>query len=445
MYMRFIPALLLCVGFFMWRSTQAQELTANPYSRFGVGDIFDNTTTRNAAMGGISYATNNYFSINRVNPASAADLIFTTMDISVFGQVNELRTEAGSQFPVNAGFQNLSFGFPANKGPVITMGFAPFSATGFEVINQSTVNVEDTSFTFTEAFNGKGGINQVFIGAAFKLLNKKLRIGANGQYYFGNTTLNWNTQLQGSDTSSVPIPGYQIAFPTEDIFTRGVGGSIGAIYLDTINPAKNVQLRVGGAAEGTLSLRSDRFLLSNVTSNLSTTSVITDTLFDREDSVNLPLKWGVGVLLSRPGRWAIGADFSYQNWESFTSFSDSSELGPEYRISIGGEYTPDFESFKYFQRINYRLGGYFKQTYIRQSGNPVYDYGVTFGLGLPASVKGNSRFNRGRAVSGANISIELGRRGGINAEPAVPLQQLYARIRLGFNLNEQWFIRRVVD
>ncbi|MEL7191312.1 MAG: hypothetical protein AAFO96_02660, partial [Bacteroidota bacterium] len=62
---------------------------------------------------------------------------------------------------------------------------------------------------------------------------------------------------------------------------------------------------------------------------------------------------------------------------------------------------------------------------------------------LPTGRSGNNRFNRGRSSSRLNLSFELGRRGSLAA--GFPVEENYARIRLGINLNERWFVRRVVD
>ena len=88
-----------------------QQLTRSPYTRYGVGDVLSASTTRNAAMGGIGVASDNYFSINRINPASYSDLVFTTMDISGFGQYSNLRNNSSSEDQITAGFQNILFGF----------------------------------------------------------------------------------------------------------------------------------------------------------------------------------------------------------------------------------------------------------------------------------------------------------------------------------------------
>ncbi|MEO1452047.1 MAG: hypothetical protein AAFV07_21120, partial [Bacteroidota bacterium] len=106
----------------------AQNLTLSPYSRYAIGDIFSSSSVRNASMGGIGVATDNFFSINRVNPASYADIAFTTMDVSAFFQFNQLRTDESTATPFNGGLHDAAFAFSNNKAPVIAFGFAPYSS-----------------------------------------------------------------------------------------------------------------------------------------------------------------------------------------------------------------------------------------------------------------------------------------------------------------------------
>ncbi|MEO1383935.1 MAG: hypothetical protein AAFV78_11950, partial [Bacteroidota bacterium] len=134
--------------------------------------------------------------------ASYADIVFSTMDIGVFGQPTQVRTDAGENRPVTAGFQNLSFAFPANKGPVIAFGFAPYSTTGYDIFDSRTIEL-DTTYIQQVDYQGDGGLNQVFLGTAFKTLDKKLRIGFNANYLFGNTLLSWDYTLRNTDSSLV--------------------------------------------------------------------------------------------------------------------------------------------------------------------------------------------------------------------------------------------------
>jgi hypothetical protein len=429
--------IILVAGCFfcLLTSLTAQNITLSPYSRYAIGDIFSATTTRNAGMGGIGIATDNYFSINRSNPASYSDIVYTTMDLSAFGQFNLMRTETASISPFNAGFHDAAFAFPSNKGgPVIVFGFSPYSSVGYEVLNRRDVVIDTTTYTEDTQYKGNGGLNQAFLGASFKMLKSRLRIGANFQYIWGNTQYNWFTQILND---SIPVAQFQPIQAVEDVFVGGVNGQLGLMYVDTINARKRIFLRLGATAESTLGMSGDRFRVFN-------NSLVGDTLGTAEEgSITLPLKIGAGLMIHRPGKWSLGADFVYQDWSQFQYFSDQPSLGPEFRAGIGGEFTPNIDGDKYIQRFNYRFGAYFKQTYIEFNEEPVVDYGITLGIGIPAGAKGNSRFNPGRATSRISLSVEAGRRGAITEN--LPLEQLYARIRLGFSINDRWFVRRVVD
>ncbi len=421
----FTAALVLLLG-----GLKAQNLTVSAYSRYAIGEILDFTTTRNTAMGGIGVATDNFFSVNQVNPASLTDIVYTTMDISAFGQFNRFQTEQGNRYPINAGFQNLSFAFPSNNGPVIAFGFAPFSAVGYDIIDTRNVQL-DTTYIQRLNITGDGGLNQVFLGAGFKALNQRLRIGVTGRYLFGNTLYTWQQALLTEDSSLVS--GVLPVVLTRDVYINGLSGQVGLMWVDTLNKEKKRFLRIGASADYSLTLTGDRYLGRGE-----------DTIRSLElGDIQIPLKAGLGFMIHQPGAWSLGADATYQDWSRLEYFSDSTDLGAEFKVGVGGEYIPDYQSFKYWNRVAYRFGGFYKQTYINFENVPLNDYGVTFGVGLPAGRQGNSRFNRGRASSRISLSFVVGRRGSLNA--GLPAEEYYGRIRLGFNLNERWFVQRVLD
>lgn len=415
--------------------TFAQDLTISPYSRYGIGDILSATTTRNAAMGGLSIAPDNYFSINRVNPASYGDIYYTTMDVSGFWQASQLKTDAGQGTRLTAGIQNAAFAFPSNNNVVFTMGFSPFSSVGYEVTDETEVVIADSTLIQETTYNGTGGLNQAYLGAAVRLLNRRLRIGVNGQFNFGNTNYNWTTLLYRTD--SILATDYSPLLVTEDVYVTGLMGTLGFMYEDTINANNLTFFRIGGMVDYSFGLNGDRF-------TTATNGLVQDTLGGVEiGSIVVPPKFGLGFMVNRLGHWSIGADATYQDWSMFEYFGDASNLGEEIRFSLGGEFVPDLESTNYFKRIDYRAGAYYNQTYLQFDDEAITDYGVTFGFGLPADLKGNSRFNRGRTVSRINLSFELGKRGNLAA--GFPMEELYARIRLGATINDRWFVRRVVD
>jgi hypothetical protein len=423
--------LVLLAGFTL--PVQAQDLTLSPYSRYAIGEIFNTVTTRNAAMGGVGIATDNYFSINRNNPASYADLFFTTMDVSAFGQFSRFNSPDSQEDRFFGGMQSAAFAFPSNGNFTLAFGFAPYSAVGYNFLDLTPI--PNDTLLQSASYSAEGGLNQAFVGGAFKLLKGKLRLGANLEYLFGNTRYRWENLVLNSDSS---VSGaFNPIVVERDVFVNGFLGQAGLIFQDTLVSEKRILFRLGATAEYTLSLNGDRFTtFSN--------GIIADTLnTEQVGEVTIPPKFGLGFMVHRPGYWSLGAEATLQDWGQFQYFSDNQVLGRELRIAGGGEWTPNPESSSYFKRIELRAGGYWKQTYILFNDKPLTDMGFTLGFGLPAGLKGNSRLNQGRAASRINVSAELGRRGNLNS--GQPLEELYARIRLGITVNDRWFIRRRAD
>ncbi|MEL6588835.1 MAG: hypothetical protein AAFP02_02390 [Bacteroidota bacterium] len=419
-------------------SLHAQQLTLSPYSRYAIGEIFQNASARHAGMGGVGIAADNYFSINRTNPAAFGDIVFTTMDFSGFGQYSRFQSNSSTDDQVTAGFQNLSFAFPANNGMVFTMGFSPYSAVGYQIREFQEVIIEDSTFIQDSQYEGEGGTNQFFIGYAARLLNRRLRLGVSGQFIFGGIRQEWLATIRQSDSvSTTPIQPVAVA---EDRYLIGPSIQAGFIYQDTINRKDNILWRIGGSLDYNFRLREDQ--ITTFTNTVIEDTIITRTFDERE--IQLPLKFGVGLAVHRPGHWSFAADYTYQDWRSFQEFTTDGTLGPETRISVGGEVIPQFDSFRYLKRVSYRFGAYYTQTYLANFGNSqVNDLGFTFGFGLPSSRKGNSRLNQGRATSRVNLSFAVGQRGNLALDQ--PVEELYARFTLGIALNDRWFIRRVVD
>ncbi|MEM6348251.1 MAG: hypothetical protein AAF927_30505 [Bacteroidota bacterium] len=419
-------------------SLHAQQLTLSPYSRYAIGEIFQNASARHTGMGGVGIAADNYFSINRTNPAAMGDIIFTTMDVSAFGQYSRFNSASSTEDQVTAGFQNLSFAFPSNNGMVFSFGFSPYSAVGYEIRDFQQINIADSTYVQNSQYAGEGGTNQVFLGFAGRILDNRLRLGITGQYIFGGIRQEWLATIRQSD--SVTTTPFQVVAAAEDRYLRGTNIQAGFIYQDTLNRDKNILWRVGGTFDYNFGLKEDQ--ITTFTNTVIEDTIITRTFPERD--IQLPFKYGVGVALHKPGYWSFAADFTMQDWNTFEQYTNDGNFGRETRISVGGEVIPKFDSFRYIERISYRFGGYYKQSYITNFGDtPVNDYGFTFGFGLPSSRKGNSRLNQGRATSRVNLSFALGRRGNLALNQ--PVEELYARFTLGVALNDRWFIRRVVD
>ena len=419
---------LLVITVFFVGQLIGQELTLSPYSRYGVGDILLSPSSRNIAMGGLGVAVDNHFSINPTNPASYGDAYFTTWDIAGFGQFSNLSTEDNKEDQFSAGFQNIGFIFPSNSPFVLAMGFSPYSAVGYNIIADTEIVQGGETLTSRIEYEGSGGLNQLYLGGAYKLLNGKLKLGAQANYIFGITQYNRSASFVDNNlfTSGVTID--------EEIFLAGISGKAGIIFTDSLGSSGSM-IRLGGLVDFNTSLSGDRRF---VTGNIG----FRDTLIDERGNANIPARYGVGIHFAKVANYSVGVDFTYQNWENFESISTSTSLGEEWKVALGGEWVPNFSSPKYHNRIAYRMGAYYRQSYITFNDEPVNDIGVTFGIGLPPGQSGTNQFNQSRLYSRFNFSFALGRRGNLNAQP---LEELYARLQIGISLNDRWFIKRVVD
>ncbi len=435
---------LLCI----FADISAQNLTLSPYSRFGIGEVFQSTSARNMAMGDVGQATYSYATINRLNPASYADLLYTTLDVSGFTQLSQLKTRNDKENQFTAGFQNVMFGFPSNGPIVLTMGFSPYSAVGYDISTQYEIEIADSTRTGLANYTSEGGLNQAFLGVAARLLHSRLKVGANGYYTFGNLLYRWESVVLNTSTtefSSIRVD--------EATFVAGGGVHGGIIYTDTLSGKRKGKsktfdkpitlLRLGGSVDYSFELQGDR--LRTLNNNLGTLGIL-DTIGGGLElgGVTLPPKYGFGVTLTQLGKWEISAEATYQNWQNFSYFNDDLNLSSGgLRLAAGGEWIPDITSNKYFNRVAFRIGGYRNDTYLNVDGNDITDVGFTFGLGLPASRKVINQFNREAAYSRVNLGFGFGRRGQL--KDGLPLEELYFRGRIGFTINERWFRRTRVD
>jgi hypothetical protein len=169
--------------------------------------------------------------------------------------------------------------------------------------------------------------------------------------------------------------------------------------------------------------------------NYTGTSFDFDTLAFSNNKYNysIPSNYGFGASFIYKEKLVFGIDYTTQDWSKAKFFNtiDSRSLQSDNHFSIGCQFTPDKGSFRsYFERIRYRAGAYYNDTYIKYNNNSITDIGFSVGLGLPLR-NGKSMFN---------IGSEFGRKGTTDA-----LQIDYSRITFSLILYDNWFFKRKYD
>ncbi|HSW66943.1 MAG TPA: hypothetical protein VLH16_00020, partial [Bacteroidales bacterium] len=273
-------------------------------------------------------------------------------------------------------------------------------------------------------YEGKGGINQFYAGSALQIGNR-LSIGINATYIFGT--------IEKNRSHSFPDSLYKLA--TRVLNTTTVSDFRFTAGLQYIQPlGENYSLITGivVSPEIEIGLR-DKLLIYNFFPGTAGVDNIRDTIVNTPSEkgyMTMPLEVGGGISINQTGRWSLGADFFWQNWEQYTFFGQSDMLRNSWRISTGAKIFPTGTAAdSYWRRISYCFGLRYSQSFLELRNNQINEFGISFGVGLPLV----------RTRSTINLGMEFGTRG--TTEDNL-ISENFFRFSLGFSINERWFEER---
>jgi len=154
----------------------------------------------------------------------------------------------------------------------------------------------------------------------------------------------------------------------------------------------------------------------------------------------LPSFMQFGFSLDNNKSWVVGAEYFSRNWAGFRSETGAQELTETYKISLGGEYTPDAASFdNYLKRVSYRAGVSYNKTPIVLAGTQLTDAAVHAGFSFPiGSTPRPPEYNQ----SALNVGIAVGKNG--TTDNGL-IREKYIQFNIGLSLNSSWFIKPRID
>lgn len=472
---------------------KAQLTNSSPYSRYGIGDVYNKGLAQGFALAGTSIAIQNdttpVFFINPSNPASYSSIRLTTAELGLNYAQLQLKNQNTTSKTHSASFSYVNLAFPIRKwwwGASI--GLLPFSSVGYKVSDQQNItNVGTVDFLY----EGSGGFNQAYFGNAikpfyglpkmflnskkFKLLNAKqkadgtlktkeeliadkyriqsilknkkrwqeLSLGINASYLFGSI----------DNSGRTIFPGSYLGFNTRTATIKRVNDiyfDYGAQYAFTIDSLKgrdlkdNVKIMLGAtfSAQTNLNAKIDSLSYSYFVSS-SGYEVGKDTVVNAQGTkgnITLPLSFGFGMGFKKGERWLVATDFAIQNWSNYQAFNQTKELKNSMRTSLGIQYVPDSKALglnNYFKRINYRLGVRYYQTALELKSTQLNEYALSVGFGFPVG-----RNYILQTFSMVNIGVEFGQRG-TTANGLI--QENFMKATLGFTINDRWFVKPKFD
>ena len=408
----------------------AQNNTNSPYTRYGYGDLSDQSFGNSKAMGGIAFGLRDGAQINPLNPAS-----YTAIDSLTFifegGVSLQNMNVNGGDVKLNAknsSFDYLAMQFRLHPRVAMSIGLLPFSNVGYSVSDARTSTDAKTGnvLNYTRSFTGDGGLHQLYGGIGVKVL-KNLSLGVNASYFWGDITRT-GTILYPETSSSysyiqqtaVSISDYKLDFGVQytQEFSKKHSMTIGAVFSP--KHKLNNDYTVSKQASATSS------------NNLDAT-------------LELPNIFGVGFTYNYDKRLTVGMDYSLQQWSKAKfgvattddamrdDFNETYAYCDRHKISVGAEYIPNLIGRSYLSHIKYRLGAYYTTPYYKKDGKKASrEYGVTAGFGLPVP--------RSRSI--LSISGQFVR---VSGQEATFVNENIFRVSIGLTFNERWFFKRRVE
>jgi hypothetical protein len=265
-------------------------------------------------------------------------------------------------------------------------------------------------------YSGSGGLSNGWVGISATPF-ENFHIGTIFHYLFGSISNSWIVNFSNT--------GFYNTENTRTTNLSGVNFTLGTIYsgLGKLIQTGNNDLNIGFTVSTPTNLIAKRETIYRYISGYDTTK-------GQDGSVSVPIAYGVGVSYVIKDKYTFGLDYYAQNWGSFESFGvKPSEIRDSYRIGIGSEMLPDKEaSESFFKRLIYRFGAYYNASYYQVRNEPLNEYFLTAGIGIPLFF--DTRLD---------VALEYGTRGKTDN-----LLQKDNIIRLGVSINagELWFAKR---
>ena len=426
LFKRLINICLFCI---FAATAMAQNGSNSPYTRYGFGQLSDQSFGNSKAMGGIAYGLRNGLHINVANPASysAVDSLTFLFDAGMSLQNTNFKENSVKTNAKNSTVDYIAMQFRLWKRMGITFGFLPYSIVGYNMSQTETVpNSEDQYGNTTNrlmSYSGEGGLQQVFVGLGYKVFDN-LSIGANFSYLYGE--ISHTSSLTFSNTNAyssvlankLEINDYKI--------------DLGLQYTQKFGEKHTVNLGAVYSFEHDLSSTGYNFRETYLNgSNYPATQSI-DTI---KNAFSLPQTLGFGATYVYNNRLTVGLDYTLQKWEDAKFFNEKGKFQNRSKIALGAEYLPNPIGRNYLKRVRYRAGAYYSDPYTKVDGKEgAREYGVSFGLGLPLEVfQGRSILN----ISGQYVKVSPKVKG--------MLEENYLRVNIGLTFNDRWFMKWKVE
>ncbi len=398
----------------------SQAGTTSPYSYAGLGDVNFRGTHINRFMGGLEIY-NDSIHANLSNPSSYAKLKLTNYTLGLNYRINNMIGANETKSIASAGLNYIGVAMPT-KYFGFGFGIIPYTSVGYKLSYLDNVNDNENILNL---FEGDGGINKTFFSVGFTPL-KFLSLGVTLNYNFGK--IRYETgRFQDQVTLGTVL---------ENISSiSGLDLKLSTQFEIPIKDALELQAMLSYTPEANLISTNSRFYNTrsfSASNNFGENIEISLIDFGlKRTNITIPdiISFGFGVGKER--KWFAGVQYTKNAMQNFShEFISLPNVGYEnaYQFSLGGFYIPDYSSItSYWKRIVFRMGFRHELTGILINNFGLKETGVNFGFGLPLA-----------GFSNTNIGFEYASR----VADSNTYKENFWSFRIGFSLNDKWFIKR---
>jgi len=345
-------------------------------------------------------------SLNQMNYSLWTYMPRTTFTIGASYQGLEAESSTNKISSLDGSFLGGFLAVPIMKKKMaIGFGIQPKS------INNQGFVIKDAGIgaRATQTIQTKGTLSEVQFIAAYSPI-PDLSLGFFAYYILGkisdNTTINY----------------FDVSYSNINVFNEfhfyGNGPSFGLSGFLRLTPRMTIGARVKVPTKMTV--------YSKQASNTASTTVE-----QKYQEVTLPLNLTVGLAWQPFERFVMGGDIDYIDWKTGYLFNGLplSNMNNSFRIGAGVEFKPSKRRLaSYPNKMNYRAGVFYGQMNFLAGGQPVDEYGLSIGLGLPI-IQGASRLD---------VALQAGKRGDIIING---LSEMFFRLNFSLSASELWFVR----
>lgn len=409
----------------------AQVNTGSPYSRFGLGELNQPGFAQNQALGGAGIGLRYGNLINYLNPASytETDTMSFLFDFGLMGSQTNYSTNTEKSRMNNYNIHHIAMGFGITRNWKASIGIVPYSSVGYSI--EEDKFLPGANF-INYSYKGNGGLNSLYIGNAVRMFDH-FSLGLNLNYLFG--------YLDYSNGVSFPSDAYAAATLIENRLTLGgMTYKLGFQYHDVFR--EKYFLTLGAVFSNETNVKTSRSLIQTTYypgagKTLNDSTSLNPAYIIKSDNIAgktlLPQNLGFGASFGIKNKLTLAADYSMQEWSKSVIPGKSDTLANSSSLNLGVEYTPNEQALRgYYNRVHYRLGGYYSNSYLRIRGEQLQDYGISFGVGLPFK----------SSKSSFNIGFALGQRGTLKNNL---IKENYGIVNIGLTLHDFWFVKRKFD